>query len=343
MKGSPEFHITDDLLFGSSESMQHLRGQVDSLAEISLPILIEGESGTGKEVLATAIHLRSSRRAQAFVKISCSADITVPSLDAFVFGSTPDASQMDNTSGEKGIERSQPGTVVFDDIGELDLSVQAKLVTLLQDPRVSGMSAGGVQVMCTTKTPLQPKLESGAFRNDLYYRINVVTLFLPRLRERRIDIPALAFHFLNLYGKAYQRNAAPFSQRLIDLFLAADWPGNIRELENMVKRYIMLGSAEPVIADLQKQMNTTPVEAFPGNLSLKTLRRNAVRDCEYKVILTSLNRNHWNRKTTARELHISYRSLLYTMRQLGLPGKHYAATEKRCASDGSNASDSSNE
>lgn len=326
MNESATYRITDDLLFGSSEVMQHLRRQVDNIADTGLPVLIQGESGTGKEALAWAIHARSSRRSRAFIKISCSAAIPFPPLERIVFGDNPITPTSEGASAQELIERERVGTVVFDDIGELDLSVQPKLISLLQDSHVSGIGAGGVQVVCTTKTSLLPMLESGSFRDDLYYRINVVNLFLPPLRDRRIDIPVLAFHFLKLYGEAYQRSPGPFSQHLIDLFLAADWPGNIRELENAVKRYIVMGCAESLIADLQKHLNTTVMDGTSGELSLKALRRNAVRDCEYRVILTSLNRNNWNRRKTAHELHISYRSLLYTMEQLGFPKKRALAT-----------------
>jgi len=323
MTGSTRLGITDDLLFGSSEFLQQLRHQVDNIANTGLPVLIEGESGTGKEVLARAIHARSSRSTRAFVKVSCAAVTPLPPLDTILFG---EQTTSENAAGQELGERAQAGTVLFDDIGELDLSIQPKLIALLQDPRVSGTATGRVQVVCTTKTPLRSKLESGSFRDDLYYRINVVNLRLPPLRDRRADISALAFHFLALYADEYQRHPGPFSQRLIDLFLTADWPGNIRELENAVKRYIVLGCSDSLIADLQKQGR--PLDARPldvndaqGDLSLKTLRRNAMRDCEYKAILTSLNRNHWNRRKAARELHISYRSLLYTMDQLGFPKK----------------------
>ena len=226
-------------------------------------------------------------------------------------------------------EGTQAGTIVFDDIGELPLNSQSKVVALLEQVRLSGERDKGTQVLCTTRIKLRPKVEAGSFRDDLYYRINVVTLCLPPLRERRVDIPMLAMHFFNVYTARYQRDPGPFSERLMDAFAAADWPGNIRELENAVKRYITLGSIEAVIADLRQSNVST---AAAADRSFKALKRNAIRDCEYKAILDSLNRNHWNRQKTAEELDISYRSLLYMMQQLGLPRKR-SRTAVGCATE----------
>jgi two-component system response regulator AtoC len=287
-------------------------------------VLIEGESGTGKEVLARAIHARSCRRTRVFRKISCSAGALSSGLDRMVFGETSAAS-IPETAPSQGRAADALGTVLFDDIDDLDIGVQARLIDLLQDDRFSGTETAGIQTVCTTKAPLRPKLDSGSFRVDLFYRINVVHLSLPPLRERRMDIPALSFHFLKVYENVYQRHPGSFSQRLMDVLLAAAWPGNIRELENAIKRYIVLGDAEPIIAELEKDGSAKAMAHTAGECSLKVLRRNAVRDCEYTVILTSLNRNHWNRRKTARELNISYRSLLYRMGQLGLRGNEEMA------------------
>lgn len=320
MNGFADRVITDELLFGRSEPMQQLRSQIDSIAESGLPVLIEGESGTGKEVLARAIHARSSRHLRGFVKINCSTTLSLPALEGMICGPPSEIPQYEGTPGHAR-RRETAGTVLFDDIAALDVASQTSVFALLQDARLSGTDVTGGQIVSTTKTSLRPRLESGDFRDDLYYRINVVNLRLPPLRERRVDIPGLAYHFLTVYADAYQRKPEPFSQHLLELFMGADWPGNIRELENTVKRYIIVGRAEPIIADLQKHTPTHLMPNASGAMSLKDLKRSAVRDCEYKVILTSLTRNQWNRRRTARELAISYRSLLYTMEQLGLPKK----------------------
>lgn len=318
MNGSDEFGITDDLLFGRSEIMQQIRWQVDKITDAGLPLLIEGETGTGKEVLARAIHERSSRCGRPFVKISCSAQLADPSLDSLVFDDEAHEDPTDASEATGTRKEPRAGTVCFDDIGELDLRNQSRLVTLLQDPR-SSTRDGQVQILCTTRAPLASKVQMGSFRDDLYYWINVISISVPALRHRRADIPILASHFLKRYAEAFQRNPGPFSQHLLDAFLAADWPGNIRELENAVKRYVVLeGCAEPIIADLQK---TAKQGGASGELSLKALRRDAIREFEYNLIVATLNRNHWNRRKTAQDLQISYRSLLYTMEQLGFQKK----------------------
>jgi two-component system, NtrC family, response regulator AtoC len=309
--------IPDDLLFGRTETMQELRRQVHQIGEAGLPLLIEGDSGTGKEVFARSMHTRSSRRDRLFVKINCSEWAErIPSA---------------HTSIGSGLEGNTPsetlplldgsvGTILLDNIGELRPALQAVVSLFLQDPRTQGNGTGTVQVVSTTSTPLLPRVLSGSFRSDLYYRANVVTISLPPLRDRRVDIPALAQHFLKEYSARYQCTPEPLSAALIGSFLAADWPGNIRELQNAVRRYVLFGSAAPLVECEPAQANVKPT-ARSGDCSLKELRRSAVRECEYKAILTSLNRNQWNRRKTARELQISYRSLLYLMDQLDFPKK----------------------
>ena len=171
--------MTDELLFGRSEPMQQLRSQIDGIADCGLPVLIEGESGTGKEVLARAIHARSSRHTQSFVKINCSTALSLPGLEKLIFGGASEPDRGD--AGSLHSTDLPAGTVLFDDITALDVSSQTSVFALLQDPRLAGTGVGG-QIVCTTKTSLRPKLESGAFRDDLYYRINVVNLRLPPLR-----------------------------------------------------------------------------------------------------------------------------------------------------------------
>jgi two-component system, NtrC family, response regulator AtoC len=318
--GPAQYIVPDHILFGQSEQMQQLRQQLNQIAEAGLPVLIEGESGTGKDLLARSIHGRSLRRERAFLKISCCEWNGVPALGEMVFGNKADQENNENDIGSIG-------TILIDDVGELALGLQGTVSVFLQDPRLSGIGIPPLQVISTTRAPLLAKLVSGAFRTDLFYRANVVSLVLPPLRDRRVDIPALSQYFFEQYSAVQQNNVGPLSTRLVDAFIAADWPGNIRELENAVKRYVLFGSVETIIASLQCR-NGVPPAPQPPCSSLKELRRNAVRECEYTAILTSLTRNHWNRRKAAQDLHISYRSLLYIMEQHHFPKKREPASRE---------------
>jgi two-component system, NtrC family, response regulator AtoC len=288
--------------------MQALRERVLKIADTNVPVLIQGESGAGKERLARYIHERSSRSERQLLKINCSGDADITAFERLNTWSVLEAPATSNIT-------DQVGTILLDNVGELVPPRQAQVVALL-DSRI----AERIQVICISGVPLESRLRAGGLREDLYHRINVITLYVPPLRERRVDIPLLAFHFLKQYSSAYGRSSQPFSNRLMQLFLVAEWPGNLRQLEGVVKQYVLLGAEETIIAELQKQ--TTLAAAYTDRArSLKVLRREARKDCDYKAILVSLSRNHWNRRQTARELQISYRSLLDTMRELGLPSK----------------------
>jgi len=178
-----------------------------------------------------------------------------------------------------------------------------------------------VRVVCATNRHLEQEIESGTFRQDLFYRINVVNLYLPPLRERRGDIEDLVMYFLDYYNRKYNCRARALSPELMGLLQKYHWPGNIRELENLVKRYVILGNEEVISSDLvtREQEMFNPDINFDGPISLKKLTRQAVRELERKVILKVLQANHWNRKQAARALSISYRALLYKIRDAGLP------------------------
>jgi two-component system response regulator AtoC len=298
--------------------MQQLRRRVDNIAFSGEPLVIQGECGTGKELLARAIHRRSPRRLRAFAKINCGLPGAIPAPGTLVRNPGED-----NAAYTAGRSSNSPGvgTILFHEVADLDSSAQLALLTLIQDSRLVTGTPDSIQVICTTRRSLRESRDAGLFRDDLYYCINVVGISVPSLRERRTDIPMLVQYFLTLYSEAYKRKVVPFDQHLMDAFVSADWPGNIRELENAVKRYVILGSAESFLSDLKKSEAGPTLTATPGEQSLKEMKRTAVRACEYNVILASLNRNQWNRRKTARELDISYRSLLYMMDQLGLAKK----------------------
>ncbi len=315
---------SERVIFGCSKPMRALKAKIEKVAQSDLPILIEGESGTGKDVLARLIHFWSARVGGPFVKVSCPA-IPGSLLESELFGYERGA--FTGSWGVKPgrVEAANGGTLFLDEISEMEAELQAKLLQLLQDGRFVRIGATveqavEVRFICSTNRDLQDLVDRGAFRQDLFYRINVIHLRVPPLRERTQDIPILVDYLLQFYNQKYQAHAAPFSRNLMRLFRNYSWPGNIRQLENLVKRYVVLGSEEPVVADLMEQIRDgSPAITFgEGPVPFKTLMRQIVRDHERKIILQALHAHHWNRKETARALGLSYQALLYKMRQTDL-------------------------
>ncbi len=315
----------DAVVFGRSEGMQELRQRLDKVAGANVPVLIQGESGTGKDIIARMIHLLSPWKSGPFVKVNCPA-IPGTLLESELFGYEKGA--FTGAFGMKPgrVELAHRGTLFLDEISELDLGLQSKLLQLLQDGQFCRIGAQEdkkveVRVVCATNRHLEQEIESGTFRQDLFYRINVVNLYLPPLRERRGDIEDLVMYFLDYYNRKYNCRARALSPELMGLLQKYHWPGNIRELENLVKRYVILGNEEVISSDLvtREQEMFNPDINFDGPISLKKLTRQAVRELERKVILKVLQANHWNRKQAARALSISYRALLYKIRDAGLP------------------------
>ena len=304
--------------------MRAIRQSVERVGVTSAPVLIAGESGTGKDVLARLLHGISPRRNRPFIKVNCAA-IPAMLMESELFGYEPGAFTGANRSKPGMVELAQGGTLFLDEIAELDVPLQAKLLHVLQDgtfARIGGRDTVQVEfrLICATGRNLEEEMAAGRFRQDLYYRINVVMIELPPLRARRVDIPEMVEYFLNRYGGEYSCPAPPLTPRLMDLLLHHDWPGNIRELENLIRRYVILGSEQTLVDDL---LRTDP-NAAPGceeGLSLKAMTRQAVRNIERRLILDVLRANNWNRKEAARTLKISYRSLFYKLKTAGLPPK----------------------
>jgi two-component system, NtrC family, response regulator AtoC len=352
------------VIFGRSEAMRVVRENIERIAPTNLPVLVQGESGTGKEVIARLIHNRSPREASPFVKVSC------PTVSAAEFESEFLACELPGKSAR--IQRTRRGTLFLDEVGELDVILQPKLLQFLQagpfcgsgpqqvaardrvpqqsqsdaascltvaPPTTASFSSGdgvGLRLICATSRNLTQEIEAGNFRQDLLYRINVLNIALPPLRERREDVPELAAYFLDLYNESFGCRVRPFSSRLMELLLDYHWPGNVRELENLVKRYVILGSEDAITCDL---LNRAPDPALPGTLPLdgsvplKKVTRQATRQIERLVILNSLQANNWNRKRVARALHISYRALLYKIRDAGITSARSRTTEGDAATD----------
>ncbi len=315
----------DTVVFGKSEAMATLRGRLEKIASANVPILIEGESGTGKDIIARMIHTGSPWRTGPYVKVNCPA-IPGTLLESELFGYEKGAFTGAYGAKPGRVEMAHRGTLFLDEISELDLGLQSKLLQLLQDGQFCRIGAQEdkkveVRVVCATNRKLEVEIENGAFRQDLFYRINVVNLQMPPLRERRADIEGLSSYFLEYYNRKYNCRARALSADLLAVLQKYHWPGNIRELENLIKRYVILGSEDVITTDL---MTREPEYAIPelnldGPISLKKVTRQATRDLERRIILKVLQNHHWNRKRAAKALNISYRALLYKIRDAGLP------------------------
>jgi two-component system, NtrC family, response regulator AtoC len=315
----------DSIVFGHSEVMQAVRSRLAKVAAANVPVLINGESGTGKDIIARLIHLLSPWKSGPYVKVNCPA-IPGTLLESELFGYEKGAFTGAVGSKPGRVELAHRGTLFLDEISELDLSLQSKLLQLLQDGQFCRIGAQEdkkveVRVVCATNRHLESEIESGTFRQDLFYRINVVNLHMPALRERRGDIEDLANYFLEYYNRKFNCRARPLSSEALGVLQKYHWPGNIRELENMIKRYVILGHEDVITNDLVAREPDffNPEISLDGPISLKKVTRQAVRELERKIILKVLQQHHWNRKQAARTLNISYRALLYKIRDAGLP------------------------
>ncbi|MGH9692031.1 MAG: sigma-54 interaction domain-containing protein [Candidatus Acidiferrales bacterium] len=317
----------DHIYFGPSTAMQAVRQRVERAASLNVPVLILGESGTGKEVLAHFVHNRSPWSEGPFVKVNCPA-IPGTLLESELFGFEKGAFTGAHAAKPGRMELAHGGTLFMDEIAELDASLQAKLLHVLQDGHFTRIGDHeekrmDARIICATNRVLQKEIETGSFRSDLFYRINVVGVTLPPLRERRDDIPYLAEYLRQMFNRRFQRNAPHLSKETIHLLQQRDWPGNVRELENCMARYVVLGSEDAFYSERpeKKAFNFTYETSADGNIPLKRIAQQVTRRMEHDVILKVLQANHWNRRKAAEVLKISYRALLYKVHQAGLPAK----------------------
>ena len=312
----------DDVLFGRSEAMEDLRSLAAKVCQVNAPLLLMGEGGTGKEVLARWIHQHSSDAAGQFVKVSCAA-IPGALLESELFGYEKGAFTGAHVSKPGRVELAHNGTLFLDEIADLDPGLQSKLLHFLQDGtfcRIGGMEERSVRarLICATNKNLQKEIEAGNFRADLFYRINVVRMRLPRLRERSEDIPGLAKYFLNHFQERFAKAAEPLNKSMMQHLQKLEWPGNIRELSNAMARYVLVGAEDSVgFEQLERLRTTAPPVTETQGVPFKQLSKNAVRQRETTFILEALRANQWNRRRTAEALKISYRSLIYKIREAG--------------------------
>jgi two-component system response regulator AtoC len=354
----------DNLLFGNSERMAEVRDLIDRVADTDVTVLIRGESGTGKELVARALYASSLRRDKPFVKVNCAA-LPTELLESELFGFERGAFTGAIQQKPGKFEFANHGTMFLDEIGDMSFPLQAKLLQVLQDGEFARL--GGkhdvkvdVRVIAATNRDLEQMVTLGQFREDLFFRLNVVCINLPPLRDRREEIPILADYLLKKYSVQYNKPCSELSQETMRLFMDYDWPGNIRELENLIKRAVVLGSEDAIRKEITQGIamaahrvhapaaglagqaakvaaagsaaaaaagpapaSLTPAEmaaaaAEAGNYSLKIISREAARQAERELILKMLQQTRWNRKETAEILGISYKALLYKIKENGL-------------------------
>ncbi|HEV2112760.1 MAG TPA: sigma-54 dependent transcriptional regulator, partial [Terriglobales bacterium] len=329
--------IDFSMLFGTSPKMEEVKLTIEQVADTNATVLIRGESGAGKEVVARMIYSSSSRAEKPFVKLNCAA---IPSelLESELFGYEPGAFTGASRQKLGKFEQANYGTIFLDEISEMHPALQAKLLHVLQDGEFSRL--GGkrdisvdVRVLSATNKPLERQVEDGLFREDLFYRLNVVTIHIPPLRERREEIPVFLDFFLRKYSEYYGKQPAPFSDYAVSRMMQYAWPGNIRELENLVKRYTIVGNEQQIIRELSTHKPiVTSVSSGPaatpassstiapsvmnnGRLelelpSLLEIGRRAAHLAEREAIERVLAQTRWNRRQAARILKISYKALL---------------------------------
>ena len=329
-----------DLLFRNSERMRAVEDIVRRAADTNATILLQGESGTGKEMVARAIHYISDRRDKPFLKVNC-ASLPGELLESELFGHEKGAFTGAHRRKPGKFELAHRGTFLLDEIGEMPLGLQAKLLHVLQDGqffRVGGSEVitSDARLTAATNKNLASAMTTGLFREDLYYRLNVVAISIPPLRERREEIPVLVDYFMGRFCRQYNRDALKISTATMRLLQDYAWPGNVRELENMIKRAVVLQTEALVQQEIALRSEkpwaprpeasaapaSTQTAAVPpasdAKMGLKDIARRAAMAAEKQVIKEVLEKVRWNRAEAARLLKISYKAMLYKIRQAGL-------------------------
>ena len=335
----------EPVFLGNSEPIEKIKELIRKLADIDLNVLICGETGVGKELVARSLHYYSHRKSKPFIKVNCTA-LPTELIESELFGYDKGAFTGADQQKLGKFELAANGSILLDEIGEIPPFVQAKLLQILQDrefPRLGGYKNIEItaRVITATNRDLQADIISGSFREDLYYRINIIKITVPPLRERKKDLELLINYFLKKQQETYQLRDIKIPSRIIDLFYQYHWPGNVRQLENYIKRFAILGNSNTdefenefqVQVNREQQLNKTHLPIETKNLSsdthkdepdtrnfssLKEIRDMAVFKVEKEIVKKVLDENNWNRKKTAEILKISYRTLLYKVKDLGI-------------------------
>ena len=344
--------MSAQLSWAQSPAMQPVAALIDRVADCDATVLVTGESGAGKEVVARELHRRSSRRDRPFVKVNCAA-LPADLLESEMFGHERGAYTGAATATAGKFEAADRGTLMLDEVAEMPAALQAKLLHVLEDGRFTKLGSNrelevDVRVVAATNRPLAPMIADGRFREDLYYRLQVIEIYVPPLRERREEIVPLARTFLRECAEHEGRPVPVFTPRLEEALMAYDWPGNVRELENVIQRYVLLQDDDLVLRELVPDRETAPspipapmaepaampapapvaasadvaeTPAAAESQSLPMLVRKATSHVEREVIARALDLVRWNRRRAARMLGVSYNTLLNKMKALGLDAK----------------------
>jgi len=338
LRGRVRTEVDGLLMGGDNPKMREVREIIEQVADTDITVLGRGESGTGKEVVARALFQLGNRRSRPFVKVNCAA---LPSelLESELFGFEKGAFTGAQKRKLGKFEYANQGTIFLDEISEMAPGLQAKLLQVLQDgefSRLGGESDVRVdaRIIAATNRNLEDAVRKGEFREDLYYRLNVVTIHIPPLRDRIDAVPLLVEHFLRMYNEQYGKNVEKLSTDTTKILMEYHWPGNVRELENMVKRMVVLGNEQAaveeinqreapaaILADEEDDLDLAALGADFSNgqdLDLKAISKRAAQIAEKKVIERVLSQTRWNRKEAAERLQISYKALLYKMKENGL-------------------------
>ena len=310
-------------LIGDSASMVDVKNMVEEIADSELTVLIRGVSGTGKEIVARMIHAKSSRCKESFVKVNCAA-IPRDLLEAELFGYEKGAFTGAHKTKPGRFEIADKGTMFLDEIGDMPLELQSKLLQVLEQQefvRVGGINNihVDVRIVCATNRDLEQAIADGNMRDDLFYRLNEITVNLPPLSSRRIDIPLLVDHFLEKYSILYGKKRRELKPETIRQLQNYDWPGNVRQLENLIKQ-IVVRSDENIIYDTLKGpipgagLKNAIVDISDDDFALKKKVQNVVGEVEKLLITKVLHKTNWNRRKASKLLDISYRSLLYKIK-----------------------------
>jgi two-component system, NtrC family, response regulator AtoC len=310
-------------VISQNTKLHHIKDVAQRIANTEFPVLILGESGVGKEVVARFIHNQSKRAKEPFVRVNCAA-LPADLFESEVFGYESGAFTGALHSKPGKFELVGNGTIVLDEIGELPPRLQAKLLHVLQDGEFSRL--GGVRslrlqarVLALTNRNLEKAVASGEFREDLFFRLNVIRFDIPPLRERPEDIPALCKHFVEKHRQQHDNSVPDLPEKLLQALCQYSWPGNVRQLENVLKRFLILGDLDTLLTELVRTPPTAEPEPEPGR-SLKDCSSHAAEQAEKELVFRTLEQTKWNRKLAARQLNICYKSLLNKLNRWEMTG-----------------------